>query len=195
MSGRSALKTGIVGYVYRGLRDGGVIAIATGAWMFGATLYPAMKAGRTEATVTGIEISCAFIKDLGDVGAMSGVTPDCSVPEVMHSGLVSEMTFAKLAYKSAIGAAYHSEIRVDDLKRPEVQRGDTVQIAYDRDDPHIVYAVPGFGDYVYGLALIVSGLLMLVMVWLARRAENYRGDVNAEVAALERAYRARAAGR
>jgi hypothetical protein len=191
MSGRSALKTGIVGYVYRGLRDGGVIAILSGAWMFGATLYPAMKAGRAEATVTGIEISCAFIKDLGDVSAMSGVTPDCSVPEVMQTGLVSEVTFAKLAYKSAIGAAYHSEIRVDDLKRPDLRRGDSVQIAYDRDDPRIVRAVPGFGDYVYGVALIAGGVLMLVLTWLARRAETYRGDVDAEVAELERAYRTR----
>ncbi len=191
MNGRSSLKTGIVGYIYRALRDGGVIAIATGLWMFGATLYPAMKAGRADATVTAIEIGCAFNSSLGDVEAMSGVTPDCNTPELVQTGLVGEVTVAKLSYATAAGENYRSEVPLDDLKRPDLRRGDTVQIAYSHDAPRTARAVPGLSDYAEGLALIAGGLVMLGLVWLARRAANYRSDVDAEVAELELAYRAR----
>ena len=34
-------------------------------------------------------------------------------------------------------------------------------------------------------------MMALGLLYLARRAENYRSDVNAEIAELERAYRAR----
>ena len=189
----SALKTGLVGYVYRGLRDGGFVAIATGMWMFGATLYAALQSGRAEATVTAIEIACIFTRDLGNVEAVTNARPDCGNPALLQSGLVAEATFAKLSYASEGGAQYHSEIRVDDLPRPDVQRGETVEIAYSLDDPAKARAVPSFTGYLQGLGLIGIGVLMLMMVVLAKRAANYRGDVDAEVAELERAHRARTA--
>lgn len=191
MSGRSPLKTGIVGYLYRALRDGGIIAIASGLWMFGATLYPAMRAGRAEATVTAIEIGCAFNRSLGDVEAMSGVTPDCNTPELVQTGLVSEVTVAKLSYATPAGETYHWDVPLEDLRRPDLRRGDTVEITYNRDTPGVARAVPGLSDYAEGLALIAGGLMMLGLVWFARRVASYRSDVDAEVAELELAHRVR----
>jgi hypothetical protein len=193
MSSATVLKTGLVGYVYRGLRDGGLIALTAGFWMLGSTIYPAMHDGRAEATVTGIEIDCAFNRDLGDVTGLTGAKPDCSTPALAQMGLVDDATFAKITFAAETGETHRSEIRIDDLKRPGLQRGDTVEIAYSRDNPTYVRAVPGVSDYLQGIAVVAGGLLMLAMVWFARRAANYQSDVDAEVAELERAYRARTA--
>jgi hypothetical protein len=191
MSGPSVLKFGLVGYVYRGLRDGGFVAIATGVWVLAGTLIPAINDGRVDATVIDIEAGCAFNRDLGDVTGLTGAKPDCSTPAMIQTGLVSEVPVAKLSFAARPGEIYRSEIRLDDLNRPDLTRGDVVEIAYNRDNPAIVRAVPAFAEYLEGLGLIAAGILMFAVVWLARRAADYRGDVDAEVAELERAHRAR----
>jgi hypothetical protein len=194
MRDATVLKTGLLGHIYRALRDGGVIAVVAGLWMLGATLYPALNDGRADATVTGIEFGCAFNRDLGDVAGVTGTTgatPNCNTPALVQAGIVREVKVAKLTFESETGESHRSEIPLDDLKQPDLQSGDNVQIAYSRDYPEIARAVPGLMDYAQGLALLTCGLIMLALVWFARRAANYRSDVDAEVAELERAYKAR----
>ena len=187
----SALKTGMIGHVYRVLRDGGMLAIATGVWMFASTIYPALKGERATARVTNIEIGCAFISELNAVGSMTGLSADCSAPGIVAMGLVGEIKIAKLVFASHIGAQYSAEVPFDSLNTPALQPGDTVVISYSPGNPQDAHALPGIWDYLCASAPIVAGFMALGLICLARRAENYRSGVNAEIADLERAYRAR----
>lgn len=189
----SALKTGMIGHVYRALRDGGMLAIAAGVWMFASTIYPSLKGERATARVTNIEIGCAFIAELGSVESMTGLAADCSAPAIMAMGLVGEIKIAKLIFASHIGAQYSAEVPFDSLNTPSLQPGDTVVISYSPDNPQSAHALPGLWDYSCASAPILAGMMALGLLYLARRAENYRSDVNAEIAELERAYRARTA--
>lgn len=189
----SALKTGIVGHVYRALRDGGILAIAAGVWMFASTLYPALMGERATARVVNIEIGCAFNPELGSVESLTGIAADCSVPAIVAMGLVGDIKIARLAYASRIGAQYSAEVPFDTLNKPDLQPGDTVGISYQRDNPQNVHALPGWWDYFCVSSPILAGMMLLGLLYFARRAENYRSDVNAEIAELESAYRGRQA--
>lgn len=189
----SVLKTGMIGHVYRALRDGGVLAIATGVWMVASTIYPALTGERATARVANIETGCAFNSELGAVESMTGLTADCSSPALVAMGLASEMKIANLNFQSQLGALYSAEVPFDSLNDPNLQTGDTVVISYARDDPQSVHALPGLWDCLCACAPILAGIMALGLLVLARRAENYRSDINAEIAELERAYRSRQA--
>lgn len=189
----TVLKTGIVGHVYRALRDGGVLAIATGVWMFASTLYPALTGERATARVVNIEIGCAFNPELSSVESITGIAADCSVPAIVALGLVGDVKIARLAFASRIGAQYGAEVPFDSLHKPDLQAGDTVVISYARDNPQNVHALPGWWDYFCVSSPILAGMMLLGLLYFARRAEGYRSDINAEIAELERAYRGRQA--
>ena len=187
----SVLKTGMIGHVYRALRDGGVLAIATGVWMFASTIYPALTGERATARVTNIEIGCAFNSELGAVESMTGLAADCSSPAIVAMGLAGEIKIAQLIFLSQIGAQYSAEVPFDSLNNANLQPGDTVVISYERDNPQSVHALPGLWDYLCACSPILAGIMALGLLVLARRAENYRSDITAEIAELERAYRSR----
>lgn len=58
MSKNDALSYGLVGYLYRWLRNGGAVAIATGLYLIGPLAYHAVQDGRAEAEVLRLEIAC-----------------------------------------------------------------------------------------------------------------------------------------
>ena len=138
----SALKIGMIGHVYRALRDGGMLAIAAGVWMFASTIYPSLKGERATARVTNIEIGCAFIAELGSVESMTGLAADCSAPAIMAMGLVGEIKNTKLIFASHIGAQYSAEVPFDSLNMPALQPGETVVISYSPDNPQNAHALP-----------------------------------------------------
>lgn len=187
----SVLKTGFIGHVYRAVREGGLLAIATGLWMFASTLYPALKGERATARVTNIEIGCALSSDLGSIELLTGTAADCNAPAMTAMGLAGNVKIAKLIFASRIGVQFNADVPFDSLNRPGLRAGDTVVISYEPDQPQTVHALPGWWDYLCVSSPILVGILALALLYWARRAENYRSDINTEIAELERAYRAR----
>ena len=128
----TALKSGMVGHVYRAARDGGLLAIATGVWMFASTIYPALTGERATATVTSIDTGCAYAAELSVIQSMSGLAPDCSFTALAETGLVHEAKMVKLSFTSRIGAPYSAEVPFDSLNRPNLQAGDSVPVSSSR---------------------------------------------------------------
>ena len=194
MSNDSVLKSGLVGYVYRWLRNAGVVLFLSGAALVAVNAFQAFSDGRATATVTGLEIDCV-LQGQGIYNRYLSAEIDCNSPNALKaaaSGLpvvLSEVTYARLAYQSEIGADYAAQLSLEALGLPNLQRGDTVTILYSRNDPSEVRALPTRAQYKRGSALLGGGLLMLLLVWIARRAATFESDVGAEVAALEQAYR------
>jgi hypothetical protein len=187
MRKNDALSFGLIGYLYRWLRDGGIITIATGLYLIGPLAYHALQNGRTEARVVRLEIACVAERKWYDFSNFSQTL--CSNREVSQAPTAAgDVAFAVLAFKSDIGAEYVARLKLDDLHRPNLQRDDRVGITYARDNPNLVGAVPTLASFAEGGWLIASGVLMLALVALARRAARYRGDVEEEVAALEAEY-------
>ncbi len=189
------LKSGLAGYLYRWLRNGGVVACVAGAAMIGIDGYHALSDSRAEATVKGIEIACV-LKGEGVLYRAVTQEVECGQADAMREAnanislVTRDVPYARLAYTSEIGAAYTARLSLDDLRRPDLQRGDTVAVTYNRANPSEARAVADASSYTRGLLLIGAGVMMLALIWVARRAINFETGVDAEVAALERAYAA-----
>ena len=200
MRNASVLKSGLVGYVYRWLRNAGVVAVAGGAGPLAVNAYHGTYDGRTDATVSALEIACVLT---GDSYLTSAFVKDveCGEAESIRSAnskfpfAIREVTYARLSYQSEIGADYAARLSLEALGQANLQRGDTVTILYSRNDPSEVRALPTRAQYKRGGVPLGGGWLMLMVVGLARRAATFESDVGAEVAALERAHAARAKGR
>ena len=192
----TVLKSGLAGYIYRWLRNGGVVALVAGAAMIGIDGYHALSDGRAEATVTGIEIACV-LKGEGLQYRAVAQEVVCSQADAMREAnssiplVTRDVPYAQLSYRSEIGAEYTARLRLDDLRRPELQRGDSVAVTYNRNNPSEARAVADASSYTSGLLLISAGVMMLALIWVARRAVSFETGVDAEVAALEAAYAAR----
>jgi hypothetical protein len=188
MSHSTVLQSGLIGYLYRWLRNGGVVAIATGLYLIGPLAYHAIQDGRAGAEVVRIEIECVVAERTWFA------PPTKCYPDAITAQTAHDVAFAVLAFKSEIGAEYVARLKIEDLHRRNLQRGDTVGITYARDNPNFISAVPTLASFAKGGWLIASGLLMLAVALLARRAVNYRGDLDAEIAELARAAAGRSAG-
>ena len=191
MNGSEALNEGLVGYLYRWMRNFGIGITLTGAVWLGLDLYHASQDGRALATVQGIEVMCVLQADslieaeteveCGDVEATKAALPNVTFT-------VREVTYAKVAYQSDIGADYTAKIAVADLGAIDVHSSASVAIQYDRNDPSDARAVAGLGSMLSSGLLFVFGLFVLAGVVVVRRMANYRSDVGAEVEALKAAH-------
>ncbi len=196
----TGLKSGLAGYLYRWLRNAGVVAAAMGVWLTGTNLYHASMDGRAEARVTALEIVCV-LKGEGLLYRAVTQEVECEQADATRAAnaniphAVREVPYARLSFQSEISADYEARLSLEDLKQPDLQRGDTVAISYSRTDPNEVRAVADTASYLRGLWLLGSGLVMLALVMLARRAVTFESGVDAEVAALERVHVARTAAR
>ena len=186
----SALRTGLIGYLYRWLRNGGVAAVVSGIGLIGFNVSHEMADGHADATVQYFEVRCVLRGKQLIYRAIS-IAVDCADVEATKAKYthvtfgVSEHTYARLVYQSEIGASYQARVSLDAIGRPDVQRGDTIPVIYSRANPNKIRMAATVSSYVKSAWLLASGLIMLLLVWLVRRAANYQGDVAAEVAALE----------
>ena len=189
----TALKSGLIGYLYRWLRNGGIAMTATGLGLIGINVYHEITDGHAEATVQYFEVRCVLRGEQLIYRAVS-IAVDCADVEATKAKYphvtfgVSEFTYARLAYKSEIGADYQARVSLEAMAEPDVQRGDTIPVIYSRANPNKIRMVATVSSYLKPAWLLVSGLVMLLLVWLVRRAANYEGDIAAEVAALEAAH-------
>jgi hypothetical protein len=192
----TAFKSGLAGYLYRWLRNGGVAAFVTGAGLLGVNLYHASQDGRAVAKVTAIEIACvlkgegwlyrSFVREVecGDADALKAANANIPLS-------TRDVAYARLIFQSDIGAEYTARLSLEDLKRLDLQRGDTVEVLYNRSNPSDVRAIADAASYLHSALLALGGLFMLALAFLARRAVSYNTGVDTEVAALEAAYTAR----
>lgn len=191
------LKRGLIGFLYRWLRNVGVIAAVTGLGFIIADAYRVTHDGRAEATVKRIEIACALQGDSFLYQAVM-IETECGETDAIRAQykiplIVKERRMARLSFTSEIGAAYEVSLAADDLGPKGAMAGDVVAILYDRSNPEIVRAPPTFAAYLKSARLLLAGLLALAIVVLMRRAASWRGDVEAEVAELARRAGARRA--
>lgn len=197
MRDASALHLGLIGYLYRWLRNAGLVAVAGGAMLLAVEGYHVVQDGRADATVTALEIACVVVGDTywtatvaqrvecADADRVRAVNPNVPLA-------VREETYVRVTFQSEIGAEYRARVSAASLGRPDIQRGETVAILYDRSNPLKVRGVPTGARYAHGAWLLGSGLAMLLLVWFARRLAGYQSNVAAEVAELERSYTSRA---
>ena len=196
MTNNPLLSFGLIGYLYRWMRNGGVIALATSAVLVGKNVYHLTFDGRAEATVLRIEIVC-FLRGESLMYRAMTIETECGDPDAGRAkappgvGLeLQEETYVQLEYKSEIGAEYRVRARAQRLGLTDPQRGTAVPILYNRSNPKENWPLPTAASYWKAASAFAGGVLMLLIAFFARRAANYRGDVDAEVAAL-----AKAAGR
>jgi len=189
------LKRGLVGYLYRWLRNAGVIATVSGLGFLIAHAYQATHDGRADATVARIDMACvlqgeSFLYQAVVIDAECGET-DAVRARYKIPLIVKERRMVQLSFSSEIGADYEVSIAADALGRAETHEGDVIPILYERSNPEIVRAVPEVSTYVKSARILFGGLLALALVLLMRWAANWRGDVEAEVAELAQSHRAR----
>ena len=190
MNGTEALNEGIVGYLYRWLRNFGFGMTLTGLVLLGLDLRHASEDGRAMANVQGLVIMCA-IQAEGLIEAETEV--ECGDVEATKAALpnvkftVREVTYAKVAYQSDIGASYTARIAAANFPKG-VERGASVAIQYDRNDPSDARPVAGLMSMLGSALLLVFGLLVLTGVFIVRRMANFRSDVGTEVEALKAAH-------
>lgn len=200
MRNAHALKSGLVGYVYRWLRNAGVVAVVSGGGLLVNDAYHAHQDAPAEATVTALEIACvltgnstltqAYQKDIECSDADGIIAANPKMPLA-----VREITYARLSYRSDSGADYTARLAVDALGRPDIQRGESVQILYARANPSEARAVASAARTRRSALLLGAGVLMLVLIIFARKAAGYQSDVADEVAALQRNYQTSVAAR
>ena len=192
------MQSGLIGYIYRWLRNGGLVAVVMGGGWLTLDATHALQDGRADATVSGIEIVCELTvpgkladtvareMDCGEAGARRAASTSVTLA-------VREVAYAKVKFKSEIGADYASRLRLGPVPQDDVQRGDTVPLLYSRDNPNDVRAITSAGDNLKSAGVLAAGLVMLMLCWLLRRAAAYEGSVAGEVAELEAAYQKRVA--
>ena len=194
MNGTDALNEGLVGYLYRWLRNFGIGMTLTGAVLLGLDLRHASEDGRAMANVQGLVVMCA-IQAEGLIEAETEV--ECGDVEATKAALpnvkftVREVTYAKVAYQSDIGASYTARIAAADLGAKDAVRGASFVIQYDRNDPSDARPVAGLMSMLSSGLLLIFGLLVLAGVFIVRRMANFRSDVGAEVEALKAAHEGR----
>ena len=191
-----AFKSGLAGYLYRWLRNGGVVALTLGIGWIGFSATHAMTDGRAAATVTGLEIVCVLEGQslLTRAIAREVECSDAAALKEANAGLnleVRDVAYARFRFQSEIGAGYDGRLSLSVLQRPDLQRGDTIEVLYSRSNPSDVRAIADAASYLHAALLALGGVFMLALAFLARRAVNYNTGVDTEIAALERAYAAR----
>lgn len=191
----NVLKIGLVGFVYRWLRNAGVVALAYGTWLIASSAYQDAQDGRARATVSRLEVAC-FLQGDGFFYQAFTVDAECGATDSERARyriplVVREVMTARLAFQSEGGADYVAWARLDDLNAPQLQSGDEVDISYDRSNPERVRAAVTAASYLKGARVIAGGMLALLAVVFMRWAAAWRGDVDAEIAALRRAHAAR----
>ncbi len=192
----TVLKSGLAGYLYRWLRNGGVVALTIGLGWIGLSAIHAVMDGRARATVTGLEIVCVLE---GQSLLTRGVAREveCSEAEALkaaNAGLnleVKDVAYARFSFQSEIGAGYDGRLRLSALQRPDLRRGDQIEILYNRANPSDVRAIADAASYFHSVLLALGGLFMLGLAYPARRAVSYNTGVDTEIAALEAAFAAR----
>ena len=196
MSKNAVLSYGLIGYLYRWMRNGGVVAIAISAFLAGKNVYHVTFDGRAEASVLRIEIVC-FLRGESLIYRAMTIETECGDPDVGRAKAppdvaleLQEETYVRLEFKSEIGAEYRVRARAARLGITGPERGMTLPILYNRANPKEVWPLPTVASYWKAASAFAGGIVTLLIALFARRAANYRGDVEAEVAAL-----AKAAGR
>lgn len=184
------LKQGLVGFVYRWLRNAGVLATVTGFGFIIANAYMDATYGHADATIQRIEIACVLQGESFFYQAVAFET-ECADTEKVRATykiplVVKEVRLGRLVYQSEIGAAYRLRIALAKLKMPEAQQWDAIPILYDRGNPKNVRPVPTLATYLHHARILIMGLLALAAALAMRWAANWRGDVDDEVAELAR---------
>lgn len=194
MRNASALHAGLIGYLYRWLRNAGLVAFAGGGLLLGVETYHEVHDGRADATVTSLEIACVLVGDSVLTSALAKRV-ECSEADAVkaHNAqvplAVREELYVRIAFQSEIGADYHARLSAASLGKPDVQRGETVSILYDRANPLKVRGVPGAARYAHGGGMLAAGFALLMLVSGIRRIAGYRSNVATEIDTMERAYR------
>lgn len=191
-----ALKTGLVGYLYRWVRNAGILALLSGTALISNAAFRHAGDLHTVATVSHLEIACELV---GASIFSSAVVRDveCSNAAAIRSANAHmplnsrEVTYARLDYQTASGASLSARIRAEALGRPDIQRGDILTVAYRAADENEVRPVTTLASLSGALALFAAGLFAMMIVMFARRAASFQSDVALEVADLKRGYEAR----
>jgi hypothetical protein len=196
MHNDTVLKSGLAGYIYRWLCNGGVVALTVGIGWIAFSAYHAITDGRAVATVTGLEVVCVLEGQSLLTRAIAREV-ECGEAEALKAANASlnlevrDVAYARFRFQSEIGAGYDGRLSLSALQRPDLQRGDTISVLYDRSNPSAVRAIADAASYFHSALLALGGLFMLALAFFARRAVSYNTGVDREIAALERAYAAR----
>ena len=184
------LKRGLIGFVYRWLRNAGVVATVTGIGFIVANIYMDATYGHADAKVQRIEIAC-MLQGESFIYSAVAFEAECSETDQVRATYkialaVKEVRLGRIIYQSEIGATYKVRIALAKLKVPDAQQGDTIAILYDASDPRNIRPVPTLSTYLHHARIFFMGVLALMAVLFMRWAANWRGDVEAEVAELAR---------
>lgn len=199
MTTPQVLKVGLVGYLYRWLRNAGVIALVSGAAVLAFTVDRTAGDQRAMATVSRTEIVCEIVEEsLLNTGAVHEV--ECSqaaaiVEHNSHMAIASrEAVFLHLSYQTATGENRSARVRADEFTEDVLSRGDELEIAY-RDNTSEVRPPVVSGSLMRALWLMLGGVLALMLVFAVRRAANFESSVDDEIEDMRRAHDNRAVRR
>lgn len=189
------LKQGLVGFVYRWLRNAGVVATVTGLGFIIANAYMDATYGRADASVQRIEIACVLQGESFFYQAVA-FEAECGETDKIRASYkialaVKEVRLARLDYTSELGVPYKSRIALAKLGVPEAQQWEVIPILYDRANPEGIRAVPTLKTYLKNARVFLFGLFALLAALAMRWAANWRGNVDDEVAELAQAHMAR----
>lgn len=194
LASNPVLKTGLVGYLYRWLRNAGVLALAGGFWLMGSSFYYASRDGHAQARLRRVDVTCQLRGDGFWVQAIT-LPVVCSEAKQVRARYrtplkLEEIGIARLVFRSEAGVSYDAQLPLADLGAG-AKSGDSIAITYDRQNPEDVRPAASRATYLKGARVVVGGLLALLIAGFMRWAASWRGDVDAEVAALRQAHAVR----
>jgi hypothetical protein len=190
----SVLKSGIVGYVYRWLRNAGIVAVAAGTGLLASDVYHTSLDGHAQATIVRLDIQCVLQGD-GFLHQAIAIEIECGEADAERARYkiplaVREATYAHLSFQSEIGATYEVRASLAGLNAEGAQRGEAIAITYSRSNPENIRAAASDRNTLKAARLLIGGLIALGLVLAMRWAAAWRGDVDAEVAELQEAHAA-----
>lgn len=196
MTAPAALKTGLVGYLYRWIRNAGIVAFLSGTIMLLHSVHGEVVNQSAIASVSRIEIACeitgagwlnsTFVRDVecSDVAAVLAANSQL----VLTS---REVSYAHLSYRTQAGEEHTARARSDAFEGA-MRRGDEVEIAYRSNDPASVWPNTGSSAWIRAVGMMLGGLIALLFVLAVRRAACFESNVADEIVELKRAHEARA---
>lgn len=194
LASNPVLKTGLIGYLYRWLRNAGALALAGGFWLMGSGFYYASRDGHAQARLTRVDVTCQLRGDGFWVQAIT-LPVECSEADLVRARYstplkLEEIGIARLIFRSEAGVTVDAHLPLADLGEG-AKSGDTVAITYEREAPEKVRPAASGATYLKGAQIVLGGLLALLLAGFMRWAAAWRGDVDSEVAALRKAHAAR----
>lgn len=195
MTAPVALKTGLVGYLYRWIRNAGIVAVLSGAAMLAYAMHGMAVNQRAIASVSRIEIECeiagigwlnsTFVRavECGNAAAVLAANP--------HMALASrEVTYAHMHFRTLSGEERAARVSANAFVG-ELRRGDEIEIVYRDNDATTVWPNTTSGAWMRAAGTMAGGLIALLLVLAARRAACFESNVADEIVELKRAHDAR----